>query len=48
MLLRLRPGDFGRLFSEGIEPEPAAAARRATAAPASGVSRESHAYGRGG
>jgi leucyl/phenylalanyl-tRNA---protein transferase len=30
MLLRLNPGDFGRLFSEGIEPEPAAplAARR--------------------
>jgi len=30
MLLRLRPGDFGSLFSEGIEPEPAAppAARR--------------------
>ncbi len=30
MLLRLKPGDFGRLFSEGIEPEPAAplAARR--------------------
>ena len=23
MLLRLRPGDYGRLFSEGIEPEPA-------------------------
>jgi leucyl/phenylalanyl-tRNA--protein transferase len=30
MLLRLRPGDYGRLFSEGIEPEPAPppAARR--------------------
>lgn len=30
MLLRLNPGDFGSLFSEGIEPEPAAppAARR--------------------
>ena len=30
MLLRLNPGDFGRLFSDGIEPEPAAplAARR--------------------
>ena len=30
MLLRLNPGDFGCLFSEGIEPEPAAplAARR--------------------
>jgi leucyl/phenylalanyl-tRNA--protein transferase len=25
MLLRLRPGDYGRLFAEGVEPEPAPA-----------------------